>query len=68
MIWVAVALMIVGLLVIRFAFSDKSDKYNHVTIGNSSVIMYIVFAGMILFIVGGMILNTKLGVYDCRWR
>lgn len=68
MTYFAVILMILGIWVIKLALSDKTNKYNKTMIGNTSLVMYIVFIGLILFIIGGMLLNAKLGVYDCRWR
>lgn len=72
MIYVAILLILAGILTVKFAFSDKSDKYNDVMIGGKngksgeSLIMYIAFAGFILFIIGGTMLNGYLGVYNCH--
>lgn len=69
MIYVAILLILAGVLTVKFAFSDKSDKYNGVIIGGkggTSLIMYIAFAGFILFIIGGAMLNGYLGVYNCH--
>lgn len=72
MIYVAILLILAGILTVKFAFSDKSDKYNDVIIGGKngkggeSLIMYIAFAGFILFIIGGTMLNGYLGVYNCH--
>lgn len=72
MIYVAILLIIAGVLTVKFAFSDKSDKYNDVMIGGKngkggeSLIMYIAFAGFVLFIIGGTMLNGYLGVYNCH--
>lgn len=72
MIYVAILLILAGILTVKFAFSDKSDKYNDVMIGGKngrggdSLIMYIAFAGFILFIIGGIMLNGYLGVYNCH--
>lgn len=68
MTYVAFILMILGIWVIKLAVSDKTGKYSKTIIGNTSLVMYIVFIGSILFIIGGIMLNVKLGVYDCRWR
>lgn len=46
MIYVAILLILAGVLTVKFAFSDKSDKYNDVIIGGkggTSLIMYIAF-------------------------
>ena len=64
---VALFLIISGILTVRFAFSDKSNKFDNVTIGKDSAIMHIAFLGALLFIVGGMLLNAKLGVYACKY-
>jgi hypothetical protein len=72
MIYVAILLILAGVLTVKFAFSDKSDKYNGVMIGGKngkggeSLIMCIAFAGFILFIIGGAMLNGYLGVYNCH--
>ena len=72
MIYVAILLILAGVLTVKFAFSDKSDKYNDVMIGGKngkggeSLIMYIAFAGFVLFIIGGTMLNSYLGVYNCH--
>lgn len=72
MIYVAFLLILAGILTVKFAFSDKSDKYNDVMIGGKngkggeSLIMYIAFAGFVLFIIGGVMLNGYLGVYNCH--
>lgn len=62
---VALFLIISGILTVLFAFSDKSNKFDNVTIGKDSAIMYIALLGGLLFIIGGTILNVKLGVYGC---
>ena len=36
MIYVAILLIIAGVLTVKFAFSDKSDKYNDVMIGGKN--------------------------------
>lgn len=69
MIYVAILLILAGILTVKFAFSDKSDKYNDVIIGGKggyNLIMLIAFAGFILFIIGGVMLNGYLGVYNCH--
>lgn len=72
MIYVAILLILAGIFTVKFAFSDKSDKYNDVMIGGKngkggeSLIMYIAFAGFVLFIIGGIMLNGYLGVYNCH--
>ena len=72
MIYVAILLIIAGVLAVKFAFSDKSDKYNDVIIGGkngkggASSIMYIALAGFVLFIIGGAMLNGYLDVYNCH--
>lgn len=69
MIYVAILLILAGVLTVKFAFSDKSDKYNDVIIGGKggySLIMLIAFAGFVLFIIGGVMLNGYLGVYNCH--
>lgn len=60
---VALFLIISGILTVRFAFSDKSDRFDNVTIGKDSAILYIALIGGLLFIIGGTMLNAKLGVY-----
>lgn len=72
MIYVAILLILAGILTVKFAFSDKSDKYNDVMIGGKNgkcgynLIMLIAFAGFVLFIIGGVMLNGYLGVYNCH--
>lgn len=72
MIYVSILLILAGIFTVKFAFSDKSDKYNDVMIGRKngkggeSLIMYIAFAGFVLFIIGGTMLNGYLGVYNCH--
>ena len=69
MIYVAILLILAGVLTVKFAFSDKSDKYNDVIIGGKggyNLIMLIAFAGFVLFIIGGTMLNGYLGVYNCH--
>lgn len=36
MIYVAILLILAGVLTVKFAFSDKSDKYNDVIIGGKN--------------------------------
>ena len=72
MLYLAILLILVGALTVKFAFSSKSDKYDDVIIGGKdgkggySLIMLIAFIGFILFIIGGTMLNSYLGVYDCH--
>ena len=63
---IAIVLIITGIAMIMFACSNKSDKHNGIVIGNTSLIMYLILAGLILFIIGGMMLNGILGVYICH--